>query len=60
MTLDRDGGREYNKSGTRKGGADMKKRYDLLILGATALSAGIVAAHPELDIVVLETTSGCA
>ena len=38
----------------------MKKRYDLLILGATALSAGIVAAHPELDIVVLETTSGCA
>ena len=38
----------------------MKERYDLLILGATALAAGILAAHPELDAVVLEKTGGCA
>ena len=38
----------------------MKERYDLLILGATSLAAGILAAHPELRAVVLEKTSGCA
>lgn len=38
----------------------MKERYDLLILGATSLAVGILAAHPELRAVVLEKTSGCA
>ena len=38
----------------------MRKEYDLLILGATALAAGIAAAHPELKIAVLESTSSVA
>ena len=38
----------------------MKKQYDLLLVGATALSAGIVQAHPELDIAVLEQTCSVA
>ncbi len=35
----------------------MKKHYDLLILGASALGIGIVSAHPELDTVLLEESS---
>ena len=38
----------------------MKKQYDLLLVGATALSAGIVQAHPDLDIAVLEQTCSVA
>ena len=38
----------------------MKEHYDLLILGATALAAGVIEAHPELDIAVLENTTGWA
>ena len=38
----------------------MRRNYDLTILGATALAAGICAAHPELRIAVLETTSTVA
>ena len=34
----------------------MKKHYDLLILGASALGVGIASAHPELDIVLLEVS----
>ncbi len=35
----------------------MKKHYDLLILGASALGIGIVSAHPELDTILLEESS---
>ncbi|MBE6612657.1 MAG: FAD-dependent oxidoreductase [Ruminococcaceae bacterium] len=35
----------------------MKQSYDLLILGATALASGILAANPKLSAVVLESSS---
>lgn len=38
----------------------MNKTYDLLLVGATALSAGIVRAHPELSIAILENTCSVA
>ena len=38
----------------------MREQYDLLLIGATALSAGIVQAHPELQIAVLEQTCSVA
>ncbi len=38
----------------------MKKHYDLLILGATALGVGLAEAHPELSCVILETSSSIA
>lgn len=38
----------------------MKKIYDLLLVGATSLAAGIVQAHPELSIAVLEQTCSVA
>lgn len=38
----------------------MKKIYDLLLVGATALSAGIAQAHPELSIAILEQSCSVA
>lgn len=38
----------------------MKNTYDICILGATALAAGIIAANPAKRIVVLETSSTIA
>ena len=38
----------------------MKPLYDLLILGASSLAAGILSAHPGLSAVVLENTSTIA
>ena len=38
----------------------MKKIYDLLLVGATSLAAGIVQAHPELSIAVLEQSCSVA
>lgn len=38
----------------------MRKEYDLLLIGATALAAGVVLAHPELRIAVLEEGFGIA
>lgn len=38
----------------------MEKQYDLLLIGATALAAGMVLAHPELRIAVLEEGFGIA
>jgi len=51
--LTRDNGRTeiYKKA------SKMKPDYDLLIVGATSLAAGIVKAHPELSIVIIENTS---
>lgn len=38
----------------------MRKEYDLLLIGATALAAGVALAHPELRIAVLEEGFGIA
>lgn len=38
----------------------MREKYDLLLIGATALAAGVVLAHPELRIAVLEEGFGIA
>jgi len=38
----------------------MRKEYDLLLIGATALAAGVALAHPELRIAVLEESFGIA
>lgn len=38
----------------------MREKYDVLLVGATALAVGFAAAHPELDLVILENSYSIA